>query len=122
MEAVFSVIEKYEAEDFPISVAGSPVVVAELKRNMMHDMRKFMVMAIVIVGAMLFVMFRRVSGVIFPFIDYHRHALLHDRPYGGHRSVDKTADADSAIVFAGGRCGSFCSHSGDLLLSPPSWR
>ena len=31
-------------------------------------MRKFMVMAIVIVGAMLFVMFRRVSGVIFPFI------------------------------------------------------
>jgi hypothetical protein len=68
VSAARQVSEKYNASDFQIYMAGSPVVTHFLKRSMMSDMRKFMVLAIAAVAILLFVMFRRISGVFLPLV------------------------------------------------------
>jgi hydrophobe/amphiphile efflux-3 (HAE3) family protein len=64
--AVKQIIKKYDASNFPIYVAGTPVVTHFLKRALMGDMRKFMGLAIAAVAILLFLMFRRISGVLLP--------------------------------------------------------
>ncbi len=64
--AVQRILRKYEAPDFPVYLAGSPVVTHFLKRTMLKDMRKFMGLAVVTIAVFLFVMFRRISGVLLP--------------------------------------------------------
>jgi predicted RND superfamily exporter protein len=68
VHAARAVIKKYETPDFQIYIAGSPVVTHFLKQSMMADMRKFMALAIGAVAILLFVMFRRISGVFLPLI------------------------------------------------------
>ncbi len=68
VNAARQVSEKYNASDFQIYMAGSPVVTHFLKRSMMSDMRKFMGLAIAAVAILLFVMFRRISGVFLPLV------------------------------------------------------
>ena len=68
VRAAQQVIEKYQASDFQIYMAGSPVVTDFLKRNMMNDLRKFIVLAVVAVAVLLYVMFRRISGVFLPMV------------------------------------------------------
>ncbi len=68
VKAARQVSEKYNASDFQIYMAGSPVVTHFLKRTMMSDMRKFMVLAVAAVAILLFVMFRRISGVFLPLV------------------------------------------------------
>ncbi len=68
VNAARQVSGKYNASDFQIYMAGSPVVTHFLKRTMMSDMRKFMVLAIAAVAILLFVMFRRISGVFLPLV------------------------------------------------------
>ena len=64
--AVQNVLKKYNAGDFKLSLAGSPVVIHFIKQSMVSDMQKFMRLAIVAVLVVLFLMFRRISGVILP--------------------------------------------------------
>jgi hydrophobe/amphiphile efflux-3 (HAE3) family protein len=64
--AVQQIVEKYDSSDFKIYVAGSPVVTHFLKRAMMSDMRKFVGLAVATVAVLLFLMFRRITGVVFP--------------------------------------------------------
>jgi hydrophobe/amphiphile efflux-3 (HAE3) family protein len=64
--AVKQIVKKYDAPDFAISIAGTPVVTHFLKRALMGDMRKFMGLAIAAVAVLLFVMFRRITGVFLP--------------------------------------------------------
>ncbi len=59
-------IGEFNAPDFIINVAGSSVVTYETKKNMMSDMKKFMIIATIAIGGLLVAMFRRVSGVILP--------------------------------------------------------
>jgi len=66
--AVRKTVAKYESADFLTYIAGSPVVTHFLKRAMMNDMRKFMGLAIGAVAVLLFIMFRRFSGVFLPLI------------------------------------------------------
>ncbi len=66
--AVQEILKKYEAEDFHISVAGSPVVIHFLARAMVGDMQQFMQLALLTVVVVLFLMFRRISGVLLPLI------------------------------------------------------
>ncbi len=68
VNAARQVSGKYNASDFQIYMAGSPVVTHFLKRTMMSDMRKFMVLAVAAVAILLFVMFRRISGVFLPLV------------------------------------------------------
>ena len=68
VNAARGVIEKYRAPDFDIFLTGSPVVTHFLKRSMINDMRKFVALAVATVAILLFVMFRRVSGVLLPLV------------------------------------------------------
>jgi hydrophobe/amphiphile efflux-3 (HAE3) family protein len=68
VNAARGVIEKYQAADFQIYMAGSPVVTDFLKRSMINDMRKFMALAVASVAILLYVMFRRISGVFLPLV------------------------------------------------------
>ena len=66
--AVRNIVERYRAPDFAVYIAGSPVVTHFLKNAMMRDMRKFMALAFATIALLLGVMFRRVSGVVFPLV------------------------------------------------------
>ncbi|MDJ0783118.1 MAG: MMPL family transporter [Desulfosarcinaceae bacterium] len=66
--AVEAIARPYDAPGFRITIAGSPVVTHFLKQYMMRDMRKFMLLAIGTVAVILFLMFRRISGVVLPLI------------------------------------------------------
>ncbi|MBW1642686.1 MAG: MMPL family transporter, partial [Deltaproteobacteria bacterium] len=66
--AVKQVMKKYETPDFQLYLAGSPAVTHFLKRSMMKDVRKFMGLAVLVIALLLFIMFRKLSGVIMPLI------------------------------------------------------
>ena len=66
--AVQQVVDKYRSAKLPIWVAGSPVVTHFLKQSMMGDMRKFVLLATAAVAIVLFIMFRRISGVFLPLL------------------------------------------------------
>ena len=66
--AVREVVARFQGEDFPLYVAGSPVVTHDLKQTMMKDMRKFIAMALLIIGTVLYLLFRRLSGVFLPLV------------------------------------------------------
>ena len=66
--AVQNVVAGFRSASLPIWVAGSPVVTHFLKQSMMGDMRKFVLLATATVALVLFLMFRRVSGVLLPLL------------------------------------------------------
>jgi predicted RND superfamily exporter protein len=68
VRAVHQVVKKFQAPDFRIFLAGSPVVTGFLKKSMMSDMRRFMVLSLAAVAVLLFLMFRRMSGVLLPLL------------------------------------------------------
>ncbi len=68
IHAVRQIVANYRADDFRIYLAGSPVVTHFLKKSMMKDMRNFMLMSIATVAICLFMMFRRITGVVLPLI------------------------------------------------------
>lgn len=65
---VREIIAKYQSENFQIYAAGSPVVVDAIKRAMQHDMQKFIKLALLIIAIVLFLLFRRISGVFLPLL------------------------------------------------------
>lgn len=68
VEAVEKIVEKYQSDDLPIYLAGSPAVVHFLKEAMMSDMQKFMMLAVFTVSLLLYIMFRRITGVVLPML------------------------------------------------------
>jgi len=68
IEAVLSVTKPYEGENFKIYVAGSPVVTDVLKKSMQTNLKRFLLLAFAIIGVILLIMFRRLSGVALPLL------------------------------------------------------
>ncbi|WP_446011531.1 efflux RND transporter permease subunit [Candidatus Electrothrix sp.] len=68
VQAVTRIVEDYRASDFEIYVAGGPVVTDFLKKAMMKNMRKFMLLVGLTIGTFLFLMFRRASAVVLPLL------------------------------------------------------
>jgi hypothetical protein len=68
VSAVTSIVDRYRAPDFDIYVAGGPVVTDFLKKSMMKNMRKFMLLVGLTIGIFLFLMFRRTSAVFLPLL------------------------------------------------------
>lgn len=66
--SVEKVVERYDGPDFKLKMAGSPVVTCMIKKSMMNDMQTFVKLVILTIGLCLFIMFRRISGVLFPLI------------------------------------------------------
>jgi len=65
---VQEIIAKYQADEFEIYLAGSPVVGEVLKRAMEKNMGRFMVLAVFTISLILLLLFRRISGVLLPLI------------------------------------------------------
>ncbi len=63
-----SIIEGYAGDGFKVYIAGTSVVADVLKRSMMENMRIFMLLAIGVIGLVLFLLFRRLSGVALPLL------------------------------------------------------
>ena len=68
VEAVRRVVSEYDAPDFQVSVAGSSAVTHFLKQSMIKDVRKFLALAFLTIALFLFVMFRRVTGILLPLL------------------------------------------------------
>ncbi len=68
VQAVQGVVDRFQSDENPIFLAGSPSVTHFLKRSLMGDMRKFVAISLLIVAVVLFIMFRRISGFILPLV------------------------------------------------------
>lgn len=66
IRAVENIVKKHSFEGTEIYIAGSPVVTDFLKRTMMKDVKKFVKIIIITIAVFLFVMFRRITGVLMP--------------------------------------------------------
>jgi predicted RND superfamily exporter protein len=62
------ITRNYVDDNFEIHLAGSPVVTDVLKKAMETNMKKFMLMALGTISLVLFVLFRRISGVVLPML------------------------------------------------------
>lgn len=62
------IAKAYTGPDFKIYIAGSPIVTQTVKRLMMKDMKKFLRLAVLTIGICLFLMFRRLSGILLPLL------------------------------------------------------
>ncbi len=68
VKKVYEIVKKYRKKGLEIYVAGSPVVLDVLKTQMRSDMQKFTRITLLIVIVFLFLMFRRISAVVYPLI------------------------------------------------------
>jgi predicted RND superfamily exporter protein len=66
--AVVDVIDRYQAPDFRIHMAGTPVMVDTLQNAMRRDMARFTGMAVGLIAVLLFALFRRPAAVVLPLI------------------------------------------------------
>lgn len=62
------IIEAFRSDDFAIEMAGSPSVTETLKRNLQNDIKKFNALILLTIIIVLTLLFRRVSGVVFPLL------------------------------------------------------
>ncbi len=60
------ILKKYKADDFQIYDAGSPIVTKNLQTTLMADMSKFILYVIITIATLLFLTFKRISGVLIP--------------------------------------------------------
>jgi predicted RND superfamily exporter protein len=68
VEAVHAVTARYQNDDFIIHTAGPPVNLHAIKFYMQQDAKRFMKLALLIIGVCLYIMFRRFSGVALPLL------------------------------------------------------
>jgi predicted RND superfamily exporter protein len=68
VDAVHAVVDRHEAPDFPIYVAGPPALGTTIARVMRRDMSIFVTLSVLAVTVFLFALFRRLSGVILPVV------------------------------------------------------
>jgi len=68
VRAVRAIAADYVSDDFQIYLAGSPVVADVLKRSMMTNMKRFMLLSVGAISLLLFALFRRISGVVLPIV------------------------------------------------------
>jgi predicted RND superfamily exporter protein len=66
--AVNAVVARYEAPDFPVYVAGPPVLGTAISRVVERNMSIFVTLSVLAIMALLFALFRRISGVILPLV------------------------------------------------------
>jgi len=62
------ILKKYKADDFKIYNAGSPIVTKNLQTTLMADMSKFILYVVLTISILLFITFKRISGIFIPLI------------------------------------------------------
>ena len=68
LSVLHAVVDKYRSKGIEIYIAGSPSVNNALKAQMQADMERFTNITFIIIIIFLFVMFRRISAVVYPLI------------------------------------------------------
>jgi predicted RND superfamily exporter protein len=68
VEAIVTIVEEYDSPSFPIRLAGGPVVSHALIEAVPKDMMRLLPLATVLVVTFLALLFRRLSGVIYPIL------------------------------------------------------
>ncbi len=63
-----AILKKYKAEDFKIYDAGSPIVTKNLQTTLMADMSKFILYVVLTISILLFLTFKRTSGIFIPLV------------------------------------------------------
>jgi predicted RND superfamily exporter protein len=66
LRVIRETVNEYKGADLEIYVAGSPATVDQLGRAMLSDMRKFALGSLAVITILLFLLFRRASGVLLP--------------------------------------------------------
>ncbi len=66
--AAHRIAEQYNAPDFQIRIGGGPEVMFKLKQVMQTNMERFIRLAFGAIAIALFIMFRRISGVLLPLL------------------------------------------------------
>jgi len=66
--SVSKIVNRYQADDFRLYLAGSPVVTTLTRISMKKDMMLFIILAVFTIGLCLFLMFRRFTGVALPLL------------------------------------------------------
>ncbi|TDG11387.1 hypothetical protein E2F43_18550 [Seongchinamella unica] len=66
--ATLEVVQQFQSEDFRLRVGGMPVMTEVVKQLMRQDMARFLLAAIVGITLLLYLMFRRISGVVLPLL------------------------------------------------------
>jgi uncharacterized protein len=64
VDALLKVVEEHETAEFPIYLAGSPVVDHKIKGNLQTDMALFMSLGFLVIAITIFILFRKISAVI----------------------------------------------------------
>ena len=62
------ILNRYKAPDFKIYDAGSPIVTKNLQTTLMADMSKFILYVVLTISFLLFLTFRRISGIVIPLL------------------------------------------------------
>ena len=62
------VLEKYKNDDFKIYTAGSPIITKNLQSTLMSDMTSFIRYVVLLIAFLLFLTFRRLSGIAIPLL------------------------------------------------------
>jgi len=66
--AAHKIAERYNGEDFQVRIGGGPEVMYMLKQTMQTNMKRFIRLALATIAIALFIMFRRISGVVLPLL------------------------------------------------------
>jgi len=68
IQAIYKTAEKYNSKDFPIEIAGSPVIIGTVKHHIQTDTPRFTAGCFIAISILLLLIFRRISGVVYPLI------------------------------------------------------
>lgn len=66
VHAVRRVVDRHDAPDFRLQLAGSPVMSERLNTRMQADMVRFTLLSVAMIAAFLFLLFRRLVAVVLP--------------------------------------------------------
>jgi hydrophobe/amphiphile efflux-3 (HAE3) family protein len=68
VHAAYEIADKYDAPDFEVFITGSASISYFQKKSMKHDMQTFVKFALLSIILFLFIMFRKISGVVLPLV------------------------------------------------------
>ena len=66
IRVVREIVSEFEDEEFVVHIAGSPIVTDMIRSSMKKDMIKLTGIAVIIISILLFILFRRASGIFIP--------------------------------------------------------
>ncbi|KIX12572.1 efflux RND transporter permease subunit [Dethiosulfatarculus sandiegensis] len=66
--AIKNIADRYRGPDLPIRMAGSPSVTHFLSSAVQQDTAFFVRLALIAIGTLLFILFRRITGVVLPLL------------------------------------------------------